>query len=415
MATVLFENVNLIDGRSDEPLEGVSVLVRGKRIEKVGKGKDLKKPAGSTVIDGDGRTLMPGLVDCHVHLCFGAEPDPLMLLREPKGLIMVKAVRFLEDYVQAGFTTLRDMGGVDYFDVALKTAVERGMVTGPRLFVSGRMISETGGHGDFYAPWGMSLDLGFSRIADGVDEVRRAVREQVRAGADWIKICTSGGVLSPADDPRHSQFSVEEIRAIVREAASKGRNVAAHAQGPMGVRNAVIGGVTSVEHGIFLEEDVIYEMVDRGSYLVPTLSASVGIVEHGLEGGVPDHGVRKAKTVMGVHRKSFRRACKAGVRMAMGTDAGTPFNFHGHNARELALMVENGMSPMDAIRTATINAATLLGVDDLLGTVEEGKLADVILVDGDPSRDVGILSNRERITLVMKEGNVLKNELGVIL
>ena len=410
MGAVLFDNVNVFDGRSEELLEGVSVLVRGNRIERIGR--DVLPQAGTEVLHGEGRTLMPGLIDCHVHVCLGAEADPLAMVREPKGMVVIKAVNFLSKYVDAGFTSLRDMGGVDYFDVALKLAVSRGMIRGPRLFVSGKMISETGGHGDFYTPWGVSMDTGFSRIADGVWEVVKAVREQIRAGADWIKICTTGGVLSPADDPRHSQFSVEEIEAIVREAATKGRRVASHAQGLEGVRNAVRGGVASVEHGVFLDDEVIEEMRERGVYLVPTLSAPDAIIKHGTAGGIPDYGVRKAREVMEVHRKSFRRAYEAGVRIAMGTDAGTPFNFHGSNAREISLMVESGMKPVDALRAATSTAAELLGIADRTGTVEEGKLADLILVDGDPIRDVGILSDPSNVLLVMKEGEVLKNTLG---
>jgi len=406
MEKMLIKNALLIDGKSDEPKENMSILIEGKKIKKVGE--DITLFGDVKVIDVQGKTVMPGLIDAHVHICLSGEPDPLALVKEPQGMVIIKAIKHLEEYINAGFTTLRDMGGINYFDIALKFAIEKGLIVGPRLFTSGKVIGETGGHVDFYMPWGFSVNLGLSRIADGVDEVLKATREQIRVGADWVKICTTGGVMSPADDPRYSQLSIEEIRTIVEEAKSKGRRVATHAQGTQGIKNAIIGGVASIEHGIYLDDEAIELMLEKGVYLVPTLVAPYNIIKHGVEAGIPEYAVKKAEQVFEIHKKSFKKAYKAGVKIAMGTDAGTPFNYHGNNALELQLMVENGMKPMEAIMAATSSAAELLGIADKVGTIEEGKIADIIVVDGNPIKDIKILQEKGKIVMVFKEGKLLK-------
>jgi len=407
MEKILIKNALLIDGKSKEPKENMSILIEGNKIKEVGE--NIAPSSDVKVIDVQGKTVMPGLIDAHVHICLSGEPDPLMLIKEPQGMVIIKAIKHLEEYINAGFTTLRDMGGINYFDIALKLAIERGLIVGPRLFTSGLVIGETGGHVDFYMPWGFSVNLGLSRIADGVDEVLKATREQIRAGADWVKICTTGGVMSPADDPRYSQLSIEEITTVVEEAKSKGRKVAAHAQGTQGIKNAIIGGVASIEHGIYLDDEAIEMMLEKGVYLVPTLVAPYNIIKYGVKAGIPEYAVKKAEQVFKIHRKSFKKAYEAGVRIAMGTDAGTPFNYHGNNALELQLMVENGMKPIEAIIAATSSAAELLGIADKLGTIEKGKIADIIVVDGNPVKDIKLLQEKDKIVMVFKEGKLLKD------
>jgi imidazolonepropionase-like amidohydrolase len=329
----------------------------------------------------------------------------------PFSMRFYNSVTYLRNTINAGITSVRDAGGAD---AGTKQAVESGVIVGPRLQISISVLTTTGGHGDGWMLSGMEYDLfmaypGFPECrVDGVEDCRRKVREVLRAGADVIKICSTGGVLSPTDHPEFTQFSPEELEVIVREAAyRRGVKVMSHAQGAEGVKNAIRAGVHSIEHGIFLDEEAIDLMLKHGTYLVPTLLAPLAVLEAGEKGGMPEYGIRKSREVIEIHSDSISRAHKAGVRIAMGTDAGVMP--HGTNLRELGLMNKIGMTPMQTIVSTTKTAAECLGWGDKVGTIEAGKLADIILLKTDPLKDIRSLENIDNIPLVMKDGKVVKD------
>jgi imidazolonepropionase-like amidohydrolase len=308
-------------------------------------------------------------------------------LNTPFSYPFYEAVKNLEATLRIGITSVRDAGGAD---LGLKQAVTDGLIPGPRLRISLTMLSQTGGHGDDWLPSGASAGgllpthPGIpSNIVDGPDEMRRKVRELVRAGADQVKVATTGGVLSPRDDPRHGHFRDDELAVLVAEANAAGIHVMAHAQGAPGIKAAVRAGIRSIEHGIYLDDEAIELMLARGTYLVPTLVAPQGVLDAVTAGApIPEAIVAKARAVIDIHRDAFRRAVAAGVRIAMGTDSGvTP---HGQNLRELALMAAGGMTPAQVLVASTRTAAELMDLDDELGTIEAGKRADLVVVDGDP-------------------------------
>jgi imidazolonepropionase-like amidohydrolase len=307
--------------------------------------------------------------------------------------------------LEAGITTVRDAGGAD---LGVKEAVEHGLIDGPRMKISVTILSQTGGHNDGWMACGVNLNGPPvpgrpDPIVDGVEAVRQRVRELIRAGADQIKVCTSGGVLSPRDDPRHAHFRPDELDEFVAQATASHTYVMAHAQATDGIKNAVRAGIRSVEHGVFLDEEAISMMLDKGTWLVPTLSAPLGVLEAVEQGAsMPPQMVRKARDVIDAHRESITMAAAAGVRIAMGTDSGV--GPHGSNLRELQLMHDVGMAPADVLVASTSRAAELLGVADELGTVEETKRADLVVVDGDPFDFIRL---RERIDQVWKDGRLV--------
>ena len=386
----------VFDGTGAPPAEA-DVAVEDGRIAEVGVGLD-----GDEVVDLSGRWLLPGLFDCHVHVML-SHLDVWRLLQTPFSYRFFEAVRNLEATLQTGITTVRDAGGAD---LGLKQAVADGIVRGPRVQISIAMVSQTGGHGDGWMPSGSRVQL-FptypgcpAAIVDGPDEVRRKVRELVQAGADVIKVATTGGVMSPRDKPEHLGFSPDELDVLVAEARAAGLEVMAHAQGVEGIKNSVRAGIRSIEHGIYLDDEAIALMLERGTYLVPTLMAPTGVLRAAEAGAaITDAALRKATEVIEAHRDSVRRAIGAGVKVAMGTDSAvTP---HGENLDELRLMAECGMRPEAALRSTTAVAAELMGLDRELGTLEPGKRADVVVVDGDPF-DFPTL--RERIVAVYQDG-----------
>jgi len=379
MTRTLFHGGRLFDG-TGAPLAEADVVVEAGRIAEVGTGLD-----GDEAVDASGCALLPGLFDCHVHVIISTI-DLLALLQQPFSYQFYQAARNLERTLDRGLTTVRDAGGAD---LGVKQAVEDGLISGPRLRIAVSVLGQTGGHTDGWMPSGQTVDL-FGPdpgrpdgIVDGVDEMRRKVREVRRAGADVIKVCTSGGVLSPRDDPRHAHFDLDELRVCVAEARAGGLEVMAHAQGTDGIKNAVRAGIRSIEHGVYLDDEAISMMIEAGTWLVPTLVAPQGVLAAAEAGAaMPEAAVRKAREGIEAHRDSFQRAVAAGVRIAMGTDSGvTP---HGENLRELALMAEGGMKPEDVLVATTSSAAELLGLEGELGTVEPGKRADLVLVEGDP-------------------------------
>ena len=397
----VFTGATLIDGTGAKPEEDASIIVEGERIKEVGKGLDA--PRDAEVIDVAGRTLMPGLIDSHVHLCSNGDPDILRMIHYPMGMLQLFGYRNALNELEAGFTTVRDMGAPHGFALSLRQAVEARVVRGPRIVAAGKVISMTGGHADFHLASGLSYE-GMSRIADGVADCRRAAREQLRDGADFVKICSSGGVMSPTDPVDTPQFTSEEIQAMVYEAACVGRTVASHAHGATGIKNAVLAGVKTIEHGSLVDDEAVKHMAQRGCFHVPTLVAGWNIVQQGKEAGIPAYAVDKAEEIAYEVRKNAMRSHRGGVKVAMGTDAGTPFNRHGGNAQEITHLVDAGFTPMEAIVAATKTGSECIGLESHVGTLEPGKLADMIVVDGDPLKDIKVLEDKAKILLVMKGG-----------
>jgi imidazolonepropionase-like amidohydrolase len=387
---VLYRNGRIIDGAGSE-LEDHALLVEGERIARLAPLGEFDGFAEETV-DLSGATLLPGLFDCHVHLVFAAEPNPAeMLLNMTPGQIAVRALVHARASLQGGITGVRDCGGKDYLEFAVRDACNRGQFPGPTVRAAGRMICMTGGHGNR-----------IGRVADGIEEVVKAVREQIHAGSDLIKIMATGGVMTPGVDPEDAHYSAEEMAAGIAEGHRFHKTCASHAQGAEGIINAVRGGVDSIEHGIFMTEHCVEAMLERGTYLVPTLAALAHILD-GADKGIPDYVVEKAQRVSEHHRRSIKMFYDAGGRIAMGTDAGTPFNHHGHNAQELAYMVGIGISPMDAITFSTSNGAALMGIKDE-GRVQEGAMADLLIVDGNPLEDIRAVSDTANHRAVVKRG-----------
>src|SRR5229473_4550375 len=407
-------NGTVIDGRGSDPLEGAAVLIEGERITAVGKQARVNIPRDATVIDAAGGSILPGLIDTHVHFML-EYPDILRMLLTPPSLRLLQAIPRMRATLEAGITTVRDAGGTP---AGLKMAVERGIIAGPRMQVAVSLVSQTGGHGDGFYPCCIDIGLFGGRfqdvpngVADGVDEVRHTVREVLRAGADWIKLATTGGVLSTADAPTSSQLTVEEIATAVYEAAAQEKRCMAHAQGTQGIKNALLAGVTSIEHGIYLTDELIDLMLEKDAYLVPTLVAPLAVIKFSQDHPdlLPAMMAVKAVSVVEAHQKSFRKAVEAGVKIAMGTDSGV--GRHGENGQELQLMVENGMTPMQAILASTSQAAQLLHLDGMVGTLEEGKVADIIVVDGEVSSDIRRIADPANVKLVLKGGRAAKNTL----
>lgn len=396
MARTVLRGGAVFDGTGADP-RPADVAVEDGRIVDVGPGLD-----GDEAVELAGRTILPGLFDCHVHVGV-THVDTWKLAHTPVSYRILEAARNMEATLRVGITSVRDAGGAD---LGIRQAQEDGLIRGPRLQLSLSMLSQTGGHGDDWLPSGVTLDV-FARqpgiprtIVDGPDEMRRTVRELIRNGADVIKVATSGGVLSPRDKPTHAHFRPAELEVLVEEANAAGIFVMAHAQATDGIKSAIRAGIRSIEHGIYLDDEGIELMLRHGTWFVPTLIAPQGVLDAVAAGVDLGPGIaEKAQAVVDVHREAFRRAVQAGVRIAMGTDSGvTP---HGRNLAELALMEAGGMTPSAVLEATTRSAAQLLGVDDRLGTIEPGKVADLVVVDGDP---YDLASLPERIESVWQGG-----------
>jgi len=413
MADIWIHNGTIIGGHGGEPIKNGVVHIRDNRIHAVGRAAEIGMPAGVQKIDAQGGTILPGLIDTHVHIMFEYQ-NPEVMAQQPFSLRFYNAVHYMRRTIDAGITSVRDAGGAD---LGTKTAVERGLVVGPRMMISTAPLGITGGHSDWWQPSGSGFNLfptypGMPEgLCDGVEDVRRAVRQVLRAGADVIKIMATGGVLSPTDHPDFIGFSEEELRVIVEEGEKRrGVKVMAHAQGLEGIKLALRAGIHSIEHGIYLDDETCELMLEHGAFLVPTLIAPIWVLEMAqATGAVPEYGVRKARESIEAHTESISLAVKKGVKIAMGTDAGViP---HGQNLRELGLMVKCGMTPMQVLVATTKTAAECMGWDDRLGTLEPGKLADVIVTRTDPLQNIESLENTDNITVVIQDGKILKNHL----
>jgi len=386
----LFKNMRLVDVENEEIIEDAVFTVEDDKFNFVGNSeKDVDD--FDEVVNFGGKTVIPGLIDAHIHSLFDASGDPFGSLEaESASMITLKAANFMEKTLEAGIVAIRDMGGVDYLEMGLNEAIKSGLSKGPRMQLSGKLITMTGGHGHQ-----------FGREVDSPHEARKAAREQLKNGVDLIKIMATGGVMTEGVQPGAPQLTEEEMRAAIIEAHKAERKTATHAQGVEGIKNALRAGIDSIEHGIFLDDEAIELMVHNDVFLVPTLAAPYWIIDAGVEKGVPEFAVEKSKAVIESHAKSFQKAREAGVKIAMGTDAGTPFNKHGKNKFEIKMMVENGMKPIEAIKAATMGGAELMELTDKLGSISEGKFADMVVVDGKPDQDI---EDIYEVAEVYKEG-----------
>ncbi len=410
--TTLLTNAFLIDCAGNEPREQASVVVEGERISEVRFGDSGPTGRHDAILDCAGMTLMPGLTDAHVHI--GAvDVNILDQHREhPSNLVALMMARILEDTLQQGFTTVRDAGGTDW---SFKAALERGIVDGPRLLISDRPLSQTGGHGDWRrateteSPEIFCPTAGMrSVVCDGTDEVRRAAREQLRLGADQIKVMASGGAMSHADELSATQYALEELRAAVEEAEAARTYVMAHAYNDESVRNCLESGVRSIEHGNLIDEETARLIAQAGAYLVPTLVTYEALSEEGESYNVPEDVIRKIDEARELGVRALRFAYEAGVRIASGSDLLGPLQ--DRKARELEIKTEV-MSPMESLVSATKTNASLFGMEGEIGTVEEGKFADLLVVDGNPLENIAVLQRKANLKLIMKGGRAFKSEL----
>ena len=391
-------NARLIDGRGNL-WERATIKVRDGVITAVDAGGDAPTDDAAnppdTVFDLAGKTVLPGLFDCHIHIMMDASADPAVTYKnEPVAYLTLVAAKRGERMLQAGITTARDLGGMEGAEFGLRRAFAEGLLPGPRLLCAGQIVTMTGGHG-----WSIG-----GLEADGEAAVLKAVRAQLKAGADCIKMMATGGVMTPGVDPNSTQFTEAELRAGFGEAIKAGKHGASHAQGTAGIKNAIRAGVRTIEHGIFLDDEAIQLMLEHGVYLSATLTAPARIYEFGLANGIPAYMVEKSKRVMDAHMHSFAAAHEAGVKIVCGSDAGTPFNHHHDIVPELTAMQQGGMSAMEVITAATSTSAEALQLGGVVGALAPGLSADMVVVAGDPLSDLSTLAAPQ---MVFKDGAVV--------
>lgn len=373
----VYKGMCMLDVENGRVVEDAVIVVEDGIFAAAG-GADTKIPEDAEVNDLNGKTVLPGLVDAHIHALLDASANPTSsALEDSQSLLTLKGAEHLKKILAAGIVAVRDLGGIDFLDLGLRDAVNSGLILGPRMQVAGKVVTMTGGHGH---------DMG--READGPAECRKAAREQLKMGADLIKVMATGGVMTEGVEPGSPQLTEEELRAAIEEAHKAGRKTATHAQGTEGIKNALRAGIDSIEHGFFLDDEAVELMIENDVYMVATLAAPYWIVENGVEAGIPEYAVEKAERTMEAHKKSFQKAYHAGVKIAMGTDAGTPFNLHGKNSYELKMMVDAGVPPMEAVRVSTMGGAELMGIDDRIGSITVGKDADMLICSGRPDENI---------------------------
>ena len=403
---------HLFDATGEAVRDNVVIVVRDDRIQSVAAAASVTIPAGAAVIDLSKATVLPGLIDCHTHLGARADRyDDIYAFKDTPFQSAFAAVINARATLEAGFTSVRDVGSPPFLAVDLRNSINEGLIPGPRIVASGPGISITGGHGDLnnFSPQTRVTMFPEERdfaIADGADQVRHVVRSQVKYGVDVIKILATGGVLSKGDSPGAPQFTLEELKVAADEAHMAGRKIAAHAHGTQGIKNAILAGIDSIEHASLIDDEGIRLSKERGVYLVMDIYNDDYILGKAIEFGLPKENVEKEKMVGRLQRENFEKAVKGGAKMAFGTDAGVyP---HGDNAKQFFYMVKFGLTPAQAIRAATWNAADLIGRLKDVGTIEAGKYADIIAVSGDPLKDVKAL---ESVGFVMKGGVVYKDKI----
>jgi imidazolonepropionase-like amidohydrolase len=408
---LVLKAARLFDGKSDSLAHPGLVIVSGQRIENVGSSSSI--PAGAQVIDLGDATLLPGFLDAHTHLQSEASNDAtataLGRLQQTVPERALFASTLARKTLLKGFTSVRDLGSAEFIDIGLREAIQKGYMEGPRILTAVRGIGTTGGHCDPTNGYRFGLlNMESPVVGNGPDAMRAAVRWNVKYGADVIKVCATGGVMSLNDDVDSPQLTQEELDALVDQAHSQKKKAAAHAHGAEGAKRAIRAGIDSIEHGSFMDDEALKLMIQKGTYYVPTLMASQGLRERLASGARLDPRVaRKARLAIDAVDVTVRKAAARGVRIAFGTDAGVyP---HGRNAEEFRLLVERGMKAVDALKAATSADAELFGVSDRLGTLQAGKIADIIAVPGDPVADI---RQTEKVFFVMKEGKIYKHDAG---
>jgi imidazolonepropionase-like amidohydrolase len=412
--TIVVKGGTLIDGTGQEPVPDSAVIIQDGSILAAGPEAGMKWSEDAAIIDAEGKTVLPGFIDCHSH-AIAYEYDLETRITTPMSLTVIKTLKNMRTMLESGVTTLRDAGGVD---LGLKLAVQQGLVPGPRLFICIVPLTQTGGLFDLHLGSGATLNMsemyGTTRcFIGGVETLRQKARELLLAGADVLKVSSTASVYrTGAGKPPPPQYTVEEMQAVVYEAKAAGKHTMTHCEGGVGLRNALEAGIDTIEHGFYLTDDDLQHMIDQGAYLVPTLNCNYGILkisERDPDSGIHPESIEVAKQIIADHRDSVRRAHQAGVKIAMGADA---FGWdHGDYLHELILLVGAGLTPMEAIVAGTKTGAELLGVEDKLGTVTPGKFADLLVVDGDPLADISILRDQSNLRVIMQEGRVFKNTL----
>jgi len=411
MSTLVLINAVIINGTGTDPITNASVIIEGERIKEVIPGPPGMVPCDAITIDCSHQTLMPGLIDSHVHV--GAVEANIIeqQRRSFYSLLLIRTLKVLKETLDQGFTTVRDAGGAD---PGLREAVQQGLIQGPRLFVAGCPLSQTGGHGDFRLPTEMrppAEDLSglATRVCDGVDQVRRMAREQIRQGVDHLKVMAGGGAMSPSDEIDTSQYSIEELKAVVFEAQAVGTYVMAHVYSSRSIHNSIAAGVRSLEHGNLLDEQSAQAIKDAGAFLVPTLVTYEMISQMGRDLGIPEKNIRKINEARERSFEALSIAHRMGVKIASGSDLLGPMQCYKGMELELKSRV---LGPMGAIVASTKTNAELLRKEKELGTIEAGKLADLILINGDPLKDMTLFQQyQEKITLIIQRGKVYKNIL----
>jgi imidazolonepropionase-like amidohydrolase len=393
----VLNGATLIDGTGALPVEQAVLLINGDIIEAVGTKNKISIPATAEVIDLEGKYLLPGLIDTHIHMDLHGMADTFQENLVEDKLRTLRTAREMEDTLRAGFTTVRNVGSVNYIDFAIKAGIEQGLIKGPRILTSGRAISMTCSGTEYFA--------GFYRLADGPQECRKAAREQLKQGADLLKVMATGAIMNPGGVPGAPQLDMDEIKAVVDEGAKLDKHTAAHAHGARGIINAVLAGVRTIEHGTMADATAITMMADKGVFLVPTLMVHDCWIKHTKDQDIPQFMVEKSRSIEQQGREALHRAIDAGVSIAMGTDAGTNFNYHGNNSGEIIAYVKQGfMTPMQALQSATQTAAAAIQMDQKTGTLEKGKIADCLVLENNPLEDITGLADPQNIAMVIKGG-----------
>lgn len=391
-------NATVIDGTGNAPVNDAVVLIDDDKISAVAAAGAIPVPENAEIIDLSGKTIIPGLIDCHIHMDLHGYADTYQENLVEDKVRTIRAAKEMETTLSRGITTVRNLGSVNHIDFAIKKAINSGWVKGPRILTSGKIISMTAEGNDYF--------LGLYREADGIDEVRKATREQLKAGADLIKIMATGAVMNPGGVPGAPQLNPDEIRAVVEEAGKLGKKVAAHAHGSQGIKNSILAGADTIEHATMMDDECIDLMLKHNTFIVPTYVVDYCMLEAGEAGGVPAFMIEKVKAMQEQFSTMLRRAISAGVKVAMGTDAGTNYNYHGNNAMEAVLYVRHGfMQPLDAIKSSSLTAAQALGLEDTIGSIEAGKIADLVVVNASLEENLEALT--DSVEMVFQAGKLV--------